>query len=516
MKRIAFIDLGSNSVRFVVSEISNNGSYKLIYQQKESIRLSEGMWQENKLTEASIARALRTLRGFAQMAVAMEVNRTVAVATAAVRLAQNGAAFLKQVHKETGITIKCISGEEEARLGFLGVANTIDLDDFILFDLGGASIEVTLVKHRTIQKSHSFPMGALTVTGQFQSGRDMSSDEFTAMNHYIQATFAEKKWLKNAKLPIIGIGGTIRNLGKMDQRKINYPISKLHNYELPLDHLHMMFHDIVGKSLSQRRKISGLSTDRADIIVAGIAIISNLLNFTKAPTLRVSGCGLREGLFYDYYGKFFAKGNTLVDDILYNSAENFLRTLHNESFDHVRYVTELTDSLFRQWMPLHKLPHRLGRLLHVAALLHDSGKDINYYSHARHSAYMILNTNLYGLTHREQALCAFMAAFSHGVNAKMPQQFKSSHLLSNEDWSMVRKASLILGLAEAIDENHQQSVVYTETFIENSVVRVVLHVKPNTKTDFFNLLVEKLQRQFKKDYGRTLVISWEEASLGEQ
>lgn len=516
MKRIAFIDLGSNSVRFVVSEIDSNGSYKLIYQQKESIRLSEGMWAENTLTEVAISRALRTLRGFGQMSQAMEVTRTIAVATAAVRLAKNGPSFLKRVKKETGISIKCISGEEEARLGFLGVVNTMDVNDFILFDLGGASIEVTLVKNRIIQKSFSFPMGALTVTGRFRSSNDLSTDEFNSMNEYIQTTFSTKKWLKNIKLPIIGIGGTIRTLGKMDQRKINYPISKLHNYELPLNRLHDMYKDIAAKSLTQRRKLPGLSADRADIIVAGLAIISNLVNYTKGIELRVSGCGLREGLFYDYYGENFAKGNVLIENILYESAENFLRLLPNEQPDHAYYVANLTDSLFRQWAPLHNLPLRWGRLLHVSALLHDSGKVINYYSHARHSAYMILNTNLYGLTHREQAFCAFAAAYSHGTSGKIPKNFRSSLFLSGEDWVAVRKASLILALAEAIDENHQQSVIFTETIIETTKVRLILHIKPGTKTDFFTVLVEKLQRQFKKDYGKILVISWEESSVGEQ
>ena len=181
MKRIAFIDLGSNSVRFVIYEISKTGSYRLIYQEKESVRLSENMWGTHELTKEAMERSLRSLKGFVHMANAMEVDTIKAVATAAVRLAKNGDAFIKAVKERTGLNLECIAGEEEARLGFLGVINTIGLKDFIIFDLGGASTEVTLVKNRHIVKAVSLPIGALTLTGTYQKGDEYTPKELEKM-----------------------------------------------------------------------------------------------------------------------------------------------------------------------------------------------------------------------------------------------------------------------------------------------------------------------------------------------
>ena len=167
MERIAFIDLGSNSVRFVIYEISDTGSYRLLYQEKDSIRLSENMWGDHKLTQEAMNRALVSLQSYVHMAKAFEVDTIKAVATAAVRLANNGDEFINLVKQDTGLELECISGVEEARLGFLGVINTIGLKDFVIFDLGGASTEVTLVRNRQIEKSVSLPIGALTLTGTY-------------------------------------------------------------------------------------------------------------------------------------------------------------------------------------------------------------------------------------------------------------------------------------------------------------------------------------------------------------
>ena len=212
MKRIAFIDLGSNSVRFVIYEISKTGSYRLIYQEKESVRLSENMWGTHELTKEAMERSLRALKGFVHMADAMEANTIKAVATAAVRLAKNGDAFIKSVKERTGLDLECIAGEEEARLGFLGVINTIGLKDFIIFDLGGASTEITLVRNRHITKSVSLPIGALTLTGTYQKGDEYTPKELDKLTKVVKKTIKEHTWLRNVKLPLLGIGGTARNI----------------------------------------------------------------------------------------------------------------------------------------------------------------------------------------------------------------------------------------------------------------------------------------------------------------
>ena len=165
MERIAIIDLGSNSIRFIIMQIGEHGAYKLIYQEKKSIRLAEGMTLTSRLlTEEAQQRALSCLAVYSHIIEVQKIKKVLAVATAAVRNAINGASFLKRVRMSTGIPMTIISGKAEAALGFSGVSHTIDQKDFLLFDLGGASVEISLVKNKKRIHSISIPIGAVTLT----------------------------------------------------------------------------------------------------------------------------------------------------------------------------------------------------------------------------------------------------------------------------------------------------------------------------------------------------------------
>lgn len=511
MKRIAFIDLGSNSVRFVIYEISKTGSYRLIYQEKESVRLSENMWGTHELTEEAMERSLRALKGFVHMADAMEVDTIKAVATAAVRLAKNGDAFIKSVKERTGLDLERIAGEEEARLGFLGVINTIGLKDFIIFDLGGASTEITLVRNRHITKSVSLPIGALTLTGTYQKGDEYTPKELDKLTKVVKKTIKEHTWLRNVKLPLLGIGGTARNIAKMDQRKLSYPITKLHNYEIPHHRFHEILEEVKGKSLEERKKISGLSSERADIIIAGLTIVEELFNYVNTKTLVVGGCGLREGLFYDYYGEHYLGGNSIIDDILVHSAENVLLGMTKHELVHAKYITGLAIKLYDVLEPLHRADKNTRRCLIAASLLHDIGKRINYYSHARHGCYMLVNSNLYGLSHVEQAFSAFLVMNSHGLTPKEYKNFLYGKLLDQEQRLLGQKISIILALAEALDESHEQFIRHLSVNLKYTSVQLVVTYLNGRDISVTKAAVEKLGKSFKKEFNKTLEIEWKEA-----
>ena len=511
MKRIAFIDLGSNSVRFVIYEISKTGSYRLIYQEKESVRLSENMWGTHELTKEAMERSLRALKGFVHMADAMEANTVKAVATAAVRLAKNGDAFIKSVKERTGLDLECIAGEEEARLGFLGVINTIGLKDFIIFDLGGASTEITLVRNRHITKSVSLPIGALTLTGTYQKGDEYTPKELDKLTKVVKKTIKEHTWLRNVKLPLLGIGGTARNIAKMDQRKLSYPITKLHNYEIPYHRFHEILEEVKGKTLEERKKISGLSSERADIIIAGLTIVEELFNYVNTKTLVVGGCGLREGLFYDYYGAHYLGGNSIIDDILVHSAENVLLGMTKHELVHAKYITDLAIKLYDELEPLHRADKNTRRCLTAASLLHDIGKRINYYSHARHGCYMLVNSNLYGLSYIEQAFSAFLVTNSHGLTPKEYKNFLYGKLLDQEQRLLGQKISIILALAEALDESHEQFIRHLSVNLKYTSVQLVVTYLNGRDISVTKAAVEKLGKSFKKEFKKTLEIEWKEA-----
>lgn len=508
MEQVAIIDLGSNSIRFIIMQINSRGAYKLVYQEKEAIRLSEGMTKDNPfLMEEAQQRALSRLKVYSHILKAQKIKTVFAVATAAVRNAKNGASFIRRVRALTGIPMTVISGTTEAKLGFSGVIHTIDLKDFLLFDLGGASIEITLVHNKKRVKSVSIPMGTVTLTERFQSREDVSPELRKKIEDFVDRKLDKLDWLPSEPLPVVGVGGTVRNLAKIHQREIGYPLHKLHNYTFSTDELYDLVDEIAGMSLKERKNLSGLSEERADIIIAGSLVIERLLKHVHAKELTISGCGLREGVFFSYYDEHYDKKNSYLKGMLISSVKNFRDTLPLNDGRHTRFVTTAALTMFDEWRNLHHLRGRSRKLLTAAALIHDAGMLINYYSHARHGAYMAANAHIFGMTHREQVICGLIIAFHHGYSGKIMKQNPHISLLSEEDIDEAKKLGMILCLAECMDNSDDQSIIQVVADYDGSVADLKVYTSETT-FDVPMHAVKPFIPFFERLFGVPLVIQW--------
>ncbi|KMO87867.1 exopolyphosphatase [Megasphaera cerevisiae DSM 20462] len=509
MENLAIIDLGSNSIRFVALRIADNHSYSLQYQEKESIRLGQGLNQTGILSEEGMHRALTCLNVYKHIMEVMKIDICVAVATAAVRNAANGSEFLERINAETGITMKIITGEREAYLGYLGVINTIALKDCLIFDLGGASIELTLVRDGESVHSVSIPIGAVTLTEKFNMQGNIDAIVLQDCLRYVKKKLSDIKWLREIDVPIVGIGGTARNFAKMDQRAESYEFSKIHNYIISLHSFNTLYTQITTRTSANRKKIAGLSSERADLIVAGAAVIRTIFDISGSLSMTVSGCGLREGLFFEYYAKYMHMDKPRFDDILDFSINNFIGTLGTTiNCTHYDQVTRITGMLFDQLKVLHGYGGRERLLLMTAARLHDVGKIINFYDHARHSAFMIGHAPLYGLTHREQMIAGFIAGFHHGISRKTLRAYRYASMATAGDWDMIRKLSTLLALAEASDLTYEQIVKDIHITLAENVVVLVLTTIPGATYNAADYEMKQIVKQFKKEFGAALILVW--------
>lgn len=449
MQRIAIIDIGSNSARLVISHIYKSGAYNMVYNQKEALRLSQKVSAENRLTEEAFISTVETLKNFAYMCRIYHADKIIAVATAAIRNADNGAELVAEVERATGIELSIISGNTEAYISYLGVINTLNVKTGIIFDLGGGSTELIYFKNRRLQESVSLPFGAVNTTGLFNTRNEMPPAVYSKLSAFLKEKMQQYPWLKQNGLPLIGVGGTARTVAKIIQRSRKYPATKIHNYSFSLQIFKSYFAKMRATNLEQRQKISGLSTERSDIILAGSSIIACLLEVTGCKKLITSGCGLREGLFFQYYAQ--AKNVPLIaPDILERSRENILQ-FYVPDISHARHITKLALQMFDAWAPLHKQRRSCRRLLETAALLHDIGITINFYSHARHSAYMIQNAQLFGLTHKEQVITAAAAGWHNGVAKNYFRSKFYKDMLTESNWKLINKLALLLALSESLD-----------------------------------------------------------------
>ena len=220
MKNVAVIDIGSNSIKLVLVRVRNDNAFKIIYELKETVRLGKGMTEKPVLREDRMKIALQTLKMFKNLCDATDTKKIIAVATAAVRNANNQEEFLQRVKKETDLSVRVLSGSEEGYFDYWGVVNSIEKDDGLIMDIGGGSVELIWMENRQIKDSVSLPFGALDLTQQFDLYDEADKDQIKDLEKYLEKAYKEVSWLSEVEeMDLIGVGGTIRNIAKIDKRK---------------------------------------------------------------------------------------------------------------------------------------------------------------------------------------------------------------------------------------------------------------------------------------------------------
>lgn len=494
LKHIGVIDIGSNSVRLLLAQITDIHSFKIITELKEYVRLGEGFDDAGNLKEEKIDEAINVLKLFKTFCDTFPETKIIATATEAVRKTKNQAYLIDKIKSETNLDIQILSGEKEAYYDYFASVNTLNVKNGLIMDIGGASTELILVEDRNLKECISLPFGAITLTRNFNLQDSISNSEEKSLKGFLLDSFSQIPWLKDLKVDtIIGIGGSIRNLAKISKKKTNYPLDLIHNYTLDNAQVLDIYNEVKSKSTEQRKKIKGLSKDRADIFVGAVCAVNTLMDMLKIKHLIISRNGLREGvLLSTLYNE------EKIQDILDFSINNIMIN-NNIDYKHSSHVYKLALSLFNELKPVHRLDDYLINVIRTASMLHDIGSNISYYYHHKHSAYVILNSIIYGLTPRERVMSAFAASYHRSDS--MPSDFdKYKTLIDKVDIYSIKVIGLLIRIAENLDKDLSTSITDVKCTIEDDVIIVktisashsdFLIKQAQTVSDSFNDLLGK-------------------------
>lgn len=497
-QKVAVIDMGSNTIRMVIFQV-NGLTYHLIDDTKETVRLSEKMGPEQMIKPAAMDRALSAVARFMKICRSRGVDTIIPVATAAVRQANNQAEYLARVKKETDLTFRVLSGHEEGYYGFVGVINGLTEAEGYTLDIGGGSSEVTYFADRSLMNSVSMTFGALTLTEQFRDPAPTGEGKLLLpeVRQYLQEAISANQWLSEKKgVPLIGLGGTVRNIARIHRELIRYPLESAHHYEMSKAQVDETMNFIAQLSQKELQALPGLSKDRADIIVAGGLIIQMMMEECGAPCLIISGNGLREGLFFEHYQQ--VHGESAIKDPLELDILNTMR-YYGVQMEHARHVAHLSIRLFDELAAIHRLSERERLLLWVSAMLHNVGVAVSFYEWQKHTFYVLIHTKIVGLTHRERLMVALVAAHRSKKKTRemsMPYQM----LLQPEDEELFAKLSILLMMARALDRSlssHIQDV--SCEYKEGKVKIVVYSVDPDIRLELKE--ANELQQKFVKEFG---------------
>jgi exopolyphosphatase / guanosine-5'-triphosphate,3'-diphosphate pyrophosphatase len=478
MRRIAIIDVGSNTVKLVDFAYEPGRRYRQVDELRTVVRLSEGMGTAGLLRAEPFERGLSALRTFASYCRATAVDDVAATATSAVRSASNGDRFVAAVRERTGLELRVLSGEEEARIGALAAANAFTLHDAVVLDLGGGSLQLSRLEARRFVHGRSWPLGAVRATEDFLRGDPPKAKSVRALA--MAAREAVRPWFDrvvgDTPVELIGMGGTLRNLVKVDQAASRYPLDVLHGYRISAATLQRLGDELLAASAARRAELPGLNRDRADIIAAGAVVIGEVLAASGADGITLSGQGLREGLLYPY---LVPEGDHLLDDVKAFSILNLMRQYHDHPA-HNEHVRRIAWWLFDALRVVHGLGSEERALLGAAALVHDIGLAVDYYRHDHHGFTLLLGRALPGFTHREQAIVALLVR--HHRKGPVGDGGLAA-LLRGDDGRAIRVLSGLLRVAEYLDRGKAQRITAIDVHLGGGVVQVEAHADGDARVE---------------------------------
>jgi exopolyphosphatase/guanosine-5'-triphosphate,3'-diphosphate pyrophosphatase len=460
--RLAAIDIGTNSLHMIVVLVRPDLSFEVIDREKEMVRLGAGGLDGRALTPEAMHAALQVLSKFRRLADSHKVDETVAVATSAVREAENGGEFLQTIAAQTGIRPRVISGTEEARLIHLAAAYGVGSPGEIAVsvDIGGGSVEVTRGTGPTMDLGRSFKVGVIRLTERFVKTDPIEPREERKLVRHIEAEMGDYlDQIGRAGFDrVIGTSGTILSLGAMVAAAEGQGAdASLRSRRVSAKQLRRARKTLTSLSLEKRLRLPGLDPRRGDLAVAGAILFDTIVRRLEADEITLCDLSLREGLILDYvarHRKQIAQADQYPDVRRRSVVE--LAERCNYSAEHAQQVARLATALFDETRGTHGLTDREREWLEYAALLHDIGVHISYESHHRHSHYLIRHGDLRGFEPGEIEAIALIARYHRRATPK--RRHEGFGDLPRPGRRAVRSLAALLRLAESLDRSHSQSI----------------------------------------------------------
>jgi len=472
------IDVGTNSIHLIVVELDSAfDTSRIVYKAREMVRLgSDDALERGRLARKAMDRGVEAIARFAAAARERGAERIRAVATSAVRETENGEEFRDMVESRTGLRLEILDGEEEARLIHLGVANGYPLYDRVacIIDIGGGSTEFVVADGDRPYLVDSVKLGSLRLYDAYLRGEPDPLRAARKLDQHVTEMLGPLvERIRRYRLDLmLGTSGTIMGLAALDAAERGLTLKGVHGYTLVRTRLEVLQRRMLLMSETERRRMPGMNPRRADIIVAGNAVLIGALALLGREELVVCERALRDGVVVDMAQRDRALAQRFGDERAQRlDAVERLAQRYEHLGGHQRHVARLALVLFERLAPLHGLAPSDRDILWAAAMLHGIGRFVAASGHHKHTAYLVRNTPLDGWRDDERELVAQVARY---YRRAMP---KPSHVefaaLTPDDQRRVEVLAAILRIADGLDIRHLGLVGDLSAVPEPGIVRVI-------------------------------------------
>lgn len=478
-KRIAALDLGTNSFHVMIADIYPDGSFRTVDKLKEMVVLAEkGM--KNRLSEDAMDRGISALKKIKILCDSQGVERILAYATSAIREAENGGEFIQRMIDEVQIKALAISGKKEAELISQAIRHSVSFDGetVLMVDIGGGSVEFILGNKEQIFYSSSKKIGAARMAAAFVDHDPITEDEIAQLrDHFADELEGLFEAMDGHNVrTIVGSSGTMENIADMiaDRQSITASVT-LNELTYTTKSFKKFQKEFLKMDRQKRLDQSGLEEKRVDIISPGVVLLDFLIDQCSIEQVKISESALREGMILDYIKK---EKESLDLELLANFPDPRRRSVfellrkcdwHEK---HSTHVANMALQLFDELQDDLDLPNEDRELLEYASYMHDIGYYISHRKHHKHALYLIRYADLKGFRETEINIMANVARYHRrSTPAKRHKRYRK---LDKPVRKRVKKLSGILRVADGLDRSHYQNVQQLE--IKNGEDAITLYI----------------------------------------
>lgn len=460
MDKIAVVVVETYSAKLVIANVVQDNYFSICDVEVEPIKFGLEMDDDHFLKKNQIMSIISTLKNFRKICDMFEVSKTIAVASFIKDTKpMNIYSFFDEVFVTCGFRFTLISPEEQNAAIYTGIMNSYDIPKGIIVNIGADNIHLIHYNRRNILNQAFIPVGPKTLVDMYPISKLGKEEAFEKVSKYIKSQLSDYEWLSSIdqEFVFVGNGPYFEDLSRMDRIYTKYPLDKDDGYVLKTPDIDHILNQLKALELNENKRLKGLNESRADVFAYAVEVIKTITDAIPRESVKITTRSMVEGLLFNSVTpSTLEKPNS---DIVGFSVMAQTSEYEAGSTKHNEQVYNLSMLLFKQLRVLHKLPRGYVKVLRVASYMHDVGKRISYRNHAAHSFEVVLNSEIYGLTHRELILASFVASLHSGGEIKMSEWAKYNGILTVEDIDAVKKLGVILRLAECFDRTKNSVIV---------------------------------------------------------
>ena len=500
MNRLAVFELGVNDVKLTIFKYTQNGFFAIEQQIVEPVKLTQDMERDGYIKPARIQETIGVLKNFRKIVDNAKIEQHICFTDPSIANARNQIAFLDEVYKTVSLYFKVLTVEEQISALHSAILYSFAMTRGVIIQIGDYSTQLIKFNRRVVSNSVSLPFDIANLLNKFDE-KNMAA-RMDKVVEYVSKELKKLDWLYNLEedCEFIGVGEVFLSLGKLSRKATHYPLDVAHNYEVTTPSFQSIYNLVRGLDIDKAKKLKGISEKRADVIAVGMAIAKAMFNEFVTNGIKVSTNGEMYGIVAkNLLGQTGEK--PLLDILGYSLSANNEFYPTNINIDSNYSIAVI---LYKQLKVLHKLTRPYVKVLRIAASMCMSGKRISFENYQKNNFHVILNSSIYGASHKDIVLAAFVASSQNIDDFSLNEWVRYKDIVSDEDLDAVRKLAIIIKMATMLNITNSNTVKDIACDVLGDTVILKTEVEKDATLEISQAM--SCAGDFKKVYGKNLQI----------